>query len=299
MAGVITHSYRWYWLLLWCVGLAACGPSLPEQVWQVKAIGALERFARFAPLSGDDEVVLAAARNEYEGFQFVIRAGSHGISNVQVTISALRDARGNVLDTLQVFRQRYVKVTTPSPFSPYAPQEWPDILLPAANPANATLSPAYRAFPQNLLAGENLPVWVDVFVPATAAPGEYHGKVTVTADGVPALELPITLNVWNFTLPQRLPLRTVFGTNGYRVAEVYGFERTGTNAENNRLIRTYNDFLLDHRLSPESFWDASPEADVDGHPNFARQFAGLGTVTQNMQYYMQVKHASAYTYVFA
>jgi hypothetical protein len=67
----------------------------------------------------------------------------------------------------------------------------------------------------------------------------------------------------------------------------------------NRLIRAYNDFMLDHYLTPESLWDASPEADAQGKPDFQRKFAGLGTVTDNMRHYMQEKHASTYTYVFA
>ncbi|MGB3918430.1 MAG: hypothetical protein WBL07_13440 [Thiothrix litoralis] len=291
-------------LTRWCcygcllLSLGGCSPDKAVTGLQVKAIGALDRFAPFEPVVGTDAVTLFAACNEYEGFQFVITGGTQGATNVQASVSPLRSAAGEVIDTVQVFRERYVKVSTPSPHSPYPPQYWPDILLPAANPAKK-IAAAYRAFPQNLTAGENLPVWVDVQVPTGTKPGVYTGKVQVSADGQTSLELPITLTVWNFTLPERSPLRTVFGTNGYRVAEIYGFERTGKAAEDNRLIRAYNDFMLDHYLTPESLWDASPEADAEGKPDFQRNFAGLGTVTENMRHYMQDKHASTYTYVFA
>ncbi|MEB4590149.1 glycoside hydrolase domain-containing protein [Candidatus Thiothrix sp. Deng01] len=290
---------RWICCCLVLLGLDGCSPKPPPVAGlQVRSIGVLERFSRFEAVTGGKRVELFAARNEYEGFQFVITAGDGGAANVQAKVSALRNAAGDVIDGLQVFRERYVKVSTPSPSSPYAPQSWPDILLPADNPAK-DVATAYRAFPQNLTAGENLPVWVDVYVPQDTKPGVYSGVVTVTADGEAAQELPVTLKVWNFTLPERSPLRTVFGTNGYRVADVYGFERTGESVADNRLVRAYNDFLLDHHLSPESFWDAAPEADEAGRPDFDRQFAGLGTVTDNMRHYMQDKHASAYTYVFA
>ncbi|OQX01861.1 MAG: hypothetical protein BWK73_44640, partial [Thiothrix lacustris] len=294
---VSTLKY-WYCYVLLVLGLSACSPEPLVPDLQVKAIGVLERFAPFEPVVGTDSVAIFAARNEYEGFQFVITAGRAGAVNVQVSLSPLRNAAGEVIDGVAIFRERYVKVSTPSPHSPYAPQSWPDILLPAANNSPDVRS-AYRAFPQNLSAGENVPVWVDVHVPAETKPGVYSGTVTVSADGLAPVELPVQLTVWNFTLPARSPLRTVFGTNGYRVAEIYGFERTGESAADNRLIRAYNDFMLDHYLSPESLWDASPEADADGKPDFQREFAGLGTVTENMRHYMQDKHASAYTYVFA
>lgn len=277
-------------------GVVACAKQPPPDL-SVKAIGVMDRFAPFETVVGQDQVTIFAARNEYEGFQFVISAGEKSLSNVQVTVSELRQASGQTIQQPQVFRERYVNVSTPSPHSPYAPQAWPDILLPVTDIAG--IPDAYRAFPQNLSADENLPVWVDVFVPQDAKPGVYNGTISVTADGVTPQTLPVTLTVWHFALPERSPLRTVFGTNGYRVADVYGFERTGTSVENNRIIRTYNDFLLDHHLSPESFWDAAPEANSQGLPDFNRRFAGLGTVSENMRHYMQDKHASAYTYVFA
>lgn len=292
------HLKYWFCWGLLLLGLGGCSPEQPVPGLQLKAIGVLDRFAPFEPVVGNAGVEIFAARNEYEGFQFVITAGNRGAVNVQASVSPLRNAGGDVLENLQVFRERYVKVSTPSPYSPYEAQFWPDILLPASQPGQ-DVATAYRAFPQNLTAGENLPVWVDVKIPPDARPGTYTGKVSVSADGQGTVVLPVTLTVWDFALPERSPLRTVFGTNGYRVAEIYGFERTGESATDNRLIRAYNDFMLDHYLTPESLWDASPEADAAGKPDFGRKFAGLGTVTENMQHYMQEKHASAYTYVFA
>lgn len=289
------------WLCLWLLwfGLAGCHPQQPPApALQVKVIGAMDRFDRFAAVTGSDQVELLAARNEYEGFQFVVTAGNQGVADVEARISPLHHADGDVLEDVHLFRERYVKVSTPSPYSPYAPQYWPDILLPADNAAQG-LANAYRAFPQNLTAGENLPVWGEIHVPADAKPGHYTGKVSIRAVGLGTLELPISLTVWGFALPERSPLRTVFGTNGYRVAEVYGLTQTGESAADNRVIRAYNDFLLDHYLSPESFRDASPEADATGRPDFNRRFSGLGSVTANMRHYVLDKHATAYTYLFA
>lgn len=295
MAG---HLIHWLAFLLSLLGLAACSPRPEQSALQVKYIGVLDRFAPFEQVQGQDVAAISAARNEYEGFQIVVSAGDDSIANVSVTVSPLRNAAGDVIDNVQIFRERYVSVSHPSPYSPYDPQAWPDILLPSAETAG-NQTPSWRAFPQNLTAGENMPVWVDVYVPADAVPGQYTGTVTVSSDGHTPLSLPVILTVWDFTLPERSPLRTVFGTNGYRIADIYDLDRSGASVDDNRLFRRWNDFLLDHHLSPESFEDAAVIADANGKPDFNREFAGLGTVTQNMQHYMQEKHASVYTYVFA
>lgn len=289
---------RWLLTTLCSMSLFACSQQDDAPALQVKVINTLERFAPFATVTGTDRVELFAARNEYEGFQFVVTAGTRSISNVRVEVSPLQNAQGDVLDQVEIFRQRYVQVSTPSPDSPYEPQLWPDILLPAAN-VHKGVSTAYRAFPRNLSAGENMPVWVDIRIPTGAKPGQYVGKVTISSDSTASVEVPVSLTVWDFALPQRSPLRTVFGTNDYRIAEIYNFERTENLPENNRLLRAYSDFLLDHYLSPETLWDASPEVDADGKADFDYEIPGLGTVNENMQHYVHNKNMSAYTYVFA
>jgi hypothetical protein len=51
-------------------------------------------------------------------------------------------------------------------------------------------------------AGALLPVWVTVAVPADARPGEYKGKLTVTAEGAAApIEVPVALRVVDWRVP--------------------------------------------------------------------------------------------------
>ncbi|KPJ53740.1 MAG: hypothetical protein AMS16_05125 [Planctomycetes bacterium DG_58] len=50
--------------------------------------------------------------------------------------------------------------------------------------------------------GAVCPVWVTVNIPADAAPGEYTGTLTITADGEKAVQVPVTLTVCGWTLPE-------------------------------------------------------------------------------------------------
>jgi hypothetical protein len=45
------------------------------------------------------------------------------------------------------------------------------------------------------------PVWVTVQVPPGAQPGDYAGKLTLIAEGLPALDVPLTIHVSGYALP--------------------------------------------------------------------------------------------------
>ena len=49
-------------------------------------------------------------------------------------------------------------------------------------------------------------------VPQEALPGEYHGVYRVTAEGIAAVEIPVKLTVWDFSLPQVPTLVTALGS---------------------------------------------------------------------------------------
>lgn len=68
------------------------------------------------------------------------------------------------------------------------------------------------------------PVWVTVTVPEDAAPGVYHGSVTISADDE-TLVVPLLLEVWPFALPTKT---SMWNTNWFSTAcleEWYGLER--------------------------------------------------------------------------
>jgi hypothetical protein len=109
---------------------------------------------------------------------------------------------------------------------------YPDPLIPLLNPATGK-PPAgvYRAAPFRVEGSEILTLWVDVFVPRRAAPGEYHALLTVSSDQG-KIEIPWTLTVWGFELPLQPSLRSAF-------------------AYWNPVGREAIEELLHHRLMPE------------------------------------------------
>ncbi len=75
----------------------------------------------------------------------------------------------------------------------------------------------FQAVPFDLPADETHGFFVDVFIPADARPGAYHGVYRVTAEDHEAVEVPVSLTVWDFALPDVPTLKTAFGSPAHRI----------------------------------------------------------------------------------
>lgn len=162
--------------------------------------------------AGSRTVRLFGARQEYVGFQVVVRAGSVPLDRVEVRASPLRTSEGVTLDlaNADLFRQHYLRVTIPSQYDSDAimPEattgEFPVQMVPLRDPVPG------RSFP--VPSGRNQPVWMDLYIPEDQPPGEYRGEVQVLAGGVPLATLATHLTVWRFTLPRETHLKTYLPT---------------------------------------------------------------------------------------
>ncbi|MFH1022306.1 MAG: glycoside hydrolase domain-containing protein [Planctomycetota bacterium] len=54
------------------------------------------------------------------------------------------------------------------------------------------------------------PIWFTVKVPKEATPGDYHGKLTVSAEGAGAVEVPLALTIVNWAMPDPQDFVTEF-----------------------------------------------------------------------------------------
>src|SRR3569833_2824887 len=158
----------------------------------------------------DRRVRLYGGRQEYVGFQVVVRAGRQPLSDVQVHLSSLRSADGAELAVANedLFLEHYLRVTVPSqngnddPVPQNATGEFPTQMVP--------LRGKNASFPVG--AGRNQPVWADLYVPENQKPGDYRGEAVVTSAGQELARLPVELTVWRFTLPRETHLRTAVPT---------------------------------------------------------------------------------------
>ena len=164
------------------------------------------------------EAKLSAARGESLSFQIVVNGASSGLNRVDVKISDLQGPGGRVIPQTKftLYREKYVYVSSSSPNwrgtnKPLGPGWYADGLIPFTDPetskrvSGATLV----AVPFDVKAGNNQPIWVDLTVPDNAAAGDYSGTYNVESDSG-MFNGPISLTVWNFSLPPTPSLKTAF-----------------------------------------------------------------------------------------
>lgn len=270
-------------------GLLVCMMSAGQSPMTVYTVDGLTRVRPNDAPRSTQSVHVKAARNEYEPFQVVVRAGDEGLKGVNVEVSDLRGARGRVISrkNIALFREHYVEVKTPSPKSKEGAGWYPDALIPFVSPIDGKPLKGRRfvAAPFDVQPNTNQPVWVDVFVPKDAAAGDYTGTVTVTAQNQKAVTISVKLTVWNFALPDMPSLRSNFGGFGRRVAMAHppsippfkrGERGVDANAPEFRPIeRRYAEAMAAHRLCPPIPPYLQPKVNPDGSVDPTETHAAL------------------------
>ena len=145
-------------------------------------------------------VHLFSARNEYVAFQ-VVYSGDYK----NVNIDSIEINGPSPIKDIDLFREHYLACTVVSQWNartrPFdvvkldeaykaagAPREFPDQMVP--------LSAKKFGAPFDVAADKDEVVWVDIFVPEDASPGDYSGSFKTAGQ-----TFNIKLTVWNFALP--------------------------------------------------------------------------------------------------
>ncbi len=193
--------------------------------WEVWTVAETRRVLRQDPRGSGAAVKLAAARNEWEGFQILMRSGEP-VEGVRIEPAELTGPREAVIPSNEswLYRQHQLHVTVPTHRNEqFRPGWYPDPLIPFRHPiSREPLSGArFTAVPFDLPAGETHGFWIDLKVPGDARPGVYRGAYRVTATGGEAVEVPVQLTVWDFALPDTPSLRTALGSPADRMRGYY------------------------------------------------------------------------------
>jgi uncharacterized protein (TIGR03382 family) len=232
-------------LLLASLTLAPMAVTAAE-VW---VAGATEKIRPDAQPRATTEASLTAARNEFEAFQIVVRGSA---TKVSVEASPLATA-GGTIDDVKVYRVDLIDVRQPSAVDG-GTGRWPDALVPDVDDV---VGEKRNAFPFDVGNGESRAIWVEYRVPADAKSGVYRGAVKVTTSEGEAV-VPVSLAVYDFTLPSTASLRTHFGLAYGVVGRGHG---VSDDAESELRAR-YAQLGLDHRISLSGVADDGYHGDM-------------------------------------
>ena len=180
------------------------GPDAPALTAPLSAPawGTLDCLTRLLPIDSysgplNGPLALSGARGEVADAQLALFAADTPWRGVRLVFSDLTGPGGARIPHTLLRARRVGFIRTRTPF--YRTRFvglWPDPLLPEAP---VDIAPRSRAF-----------AWIDLRVPS-AKPGRYAGTMTLTSDNDAPRRVPITLRVWNFTMPRASHLQTAFG----------------------------------------------------------------------------------------
>jgi glycosyl hydrolase family 123 len=195
------------------------------------------------PAGRRGRIEFSCARNESEAIQLVFRPRAQGeITSVRVNLVGPGGAK---LDPEQfdIRRALYVSIKTPSSStSVFATPAGSSFTGRLPDPLPKFAPVAFKPDDPNLL------IWVDVKVPKTAAAGIYQGHLELeTSSG--QIAVPMSLTVWNFTLPDRPTCRTAFQIARFANSFLFPFHKVTTKDDKQKLTRAYIAELARHKIS--------------------------------------------------
>ena len=138
--------------------------------------------------AGTNTISLLGCRNEMVGAQLVVQRLQTSLNNVSITVSNLTGPAGAVI-------QANPNVEL---FQLHAVDTYVDPAIPLASPFATTFNiPDANRNPSGVYQS----VWMDVYVPKDAVPGDYTGTVTINATGMSTTTANLKLHVSRVTIP--------------------------------------------------------------------------------------------------
>lgn len=241
---------------------------------------------------GEGRVKIAAARNEWVSFQILLRSDSR-VSGVGLEAGDLKGpGSGKLLaKDARLYRQHQLRLEQGTYRNDTFKADWyPDPLIPFVHPvAGKTLEGArLRAVPFDLPADETHGFWVDIYVPDVAG-GEYQGSYTLRPGSATPIEIPVSLTVWDFSLPETPTLITEFGSP--RLRDYYR-KRAGA-GETEPADWAAVDELCDQLLSEHRFNAAPPRETLAPKRQPDGSFAIPAPQVQKLREFVDRYHVNA------
>src|SRR6267378_980930 len=140
-------------------------------------------------------ISLSGARGETIDTQVVVQGPSSGLTNVNLSASALTGPGGATIpaSNITLYREYYIAVAGTASYGggsnpPLGSGTYPEPLIPFNDPETGSslcgTAAILKACYASVGAGQNQPYWIDISVPRGAAnspPGTYTGTVSITS----------------------------------------------------------------------------------------------------------------------
>jgi len=180
---------------------------------------------------------ITAARAEVVSSQAVFRPHKN-LTAASVSISNLRHIKADAIIPASAIKLQWVRYIDINRNTAGIPDDELVARAPTSIP-----DPFWESSTIPVKANQAQPIWIEIHVPKNAKPGDYNGKLTVTAEEK-SFEMPVTLHVWNFEVPGQRHLSVINWWNfpglGFKNVKPYSEKYWD-------LLGQFCEFLVEHR----------------------------------------------------
>jgi len=195
------------------------------------------------PQAGTESALsISGARGEVVSAQAVFRP-RHNVDAASIRLTDLRDTKGDATIPASAVRVQWVRYIDISRNTAGIPEDELAVKAPASVP-----DPFWEAAEISVKANQAQPIWIELRVPREADAGDYHGTLTVRAEGE-SFALPVRLHVWDFEVSEKRHLSVInwwsFPGLGFKDITPYSPEYWD-------LLGRFCAFLVEHRQTDVS-----------------------------------------------
>ncbi|MHC4568707.1 MAG: glycoside hydrolase domain-containing protein [Planctomycetota bacterium] len=223
-----------YLIVLSTLAIAQAGGN--AVLWPSDALSKVMRSD--TPPSGSENLLrISGARAEIVSSQAVFRS-LEKISEATARITNLRHSESAAVIPVSAVRLQWVRYIDINRNTAGIPEDELVAKAPSSIP-----DPFWESASIPVKANQAQPLWMEINIPGNAQPGDYGGKLQVTA-GDESFEIPVRLHVWNFAVPKQRHLSVI---NWWRFPGL-GFEDVEPYSEQYwDLLGRFCAFLVEHR----------------------------------------------------
>ncbi len=222
---------------------------------------------------------LYLARGEHEAMQVVVIAAD-ALTNASVAVSVPQEAHGAgplngeanawLVGHVDVFDSIWYGIDFPLYLVDY--HGWyPDPLLTFTNTCSS-INP-----------GDRVAFWIDVSTLRAATAGDYVATITVTAHNSPSTNVQLNIHVWDFELPLKTSLPTVFSLNETLTGDAGGPKNLyGSDWVAKGIAQKFYDLLLARRMGVTHLYGMPDDASVESFASIV-DWAARGASAVNLK----------------
>jgi len=215
------------------------------------------------PDPASSEVLVYAAKNEFEPFQIVIKPAAGVSGDISVNMGSF----GSGIET-EIHQVKYVNIRQATDTLGKT-GDYPDPLWPVES-----------GEPLSLAADENTSFWITVDIPSSAAAGEYSADFQITSLSNPSssVAIPVSLHLFNFAIPDQIHTKSQMNFSYSTILDKYGVGCCGE--EYWSYVDRIKEYFIDHRLTPKSvLWSGG--LTTSGGAPYIDYECSTGTFTDN------------------